>query len=62
LPAVLFAERALDPATVEQIARLDAFVFGNGAEPLAAQADAVAAFLQRVRQASRRPRPPPRRT
>jgi signal transduction histidine kinase/DNA-binding response OmpR family regulator/HAMP domain-containing protein len=50
LPAVLFAERALDATTVEQIARLDAAVFGNGKESLATQADAVAAFLQRVRQ------------
>jgi signal transduction histidine kinase/DNA-binding response OmpR family regulator len=50
LPAVLFAERALDPSTIDQVARLDAAVVGGGGAPLAAQAEAVAAFLQQVRQ------------
>jgi signal transduction histidine kinase/DNA-binding response OmpR family regulator/HAMP domain-containing protein len=50
IPAVLFAERTLEPAIVEQVAQLDAAVVGGSGAPLAAQAEAVSVFLQRVRQ------------
>jgi CheY-like chemotaxis protein len=50
IPAVLFAERTLEPATVEQVAQLDAAVVGGSGAPLEEQAEAVSVFLQRVRQ------------
>ena len=50
IPAVLFAERTLEPATVELVAQLDAAVVGGTGAPLAEQAEAVSVFLQRVRQ------------
>nr|WP_314539533.1 HAMP domain-containing protein [uncultured Massilia sp.] len=49
LPAVLYVEHALDAATLEQVARLDAAVFGQDGKPLADQTAAVASFLQRVK-------------
>lgn len=49
LPAVLYTEQPLDAATLEQIARLDAAVFGHDGQPLAEKTAAVASFLQRVK-------------
>ena len=50
IPAVLYVERALDAATLDEVAHLDAALVGAAEQPAAAQAEAVAAFLQRVRQ------------
>jgi signal transduction histidine kinase/DNA-binding response OmpR family regulator len=50
IPAVLYSERALDPETVEQVLRLDAEVVGDTGHPLAEQAEAVSAFLHRVKR------------
>ena len=50
IPAVLYVERALDAATLDEVAHLDAALVGAAGQPAAAQAEAVAAFLQRVRQ------------
>ena len=58
-PAILYSERVLDPATIEALARLDAAVLGNGNTPLAEEAEAVASFLQRVRQDMAEPPPAP---
>jgi HAMP domain-containing protein/signal transduction histidine kinase/DNA-binding response OmpR family regulator len=49
IPAVLYAERALAPDTLEQVARLDAAVLGHGGQSLAEKTGAVSSFLQRVR-------------
>lgn len=49
LTAVLYAEHALDAATLEQVARLDAAVFGQDGQPLAEKTAAVSSFLQRVK-------------
>jgi CheY-like chemotaxis protein len=51
LPAVLYAERALDPDTLEEVARLDAGVLGHDGQSLAEQTTAVSAFLQQVKPA-----------
>ena len=56
LPAVLFADRALDAATLEQVAELDAQVLGHDGQTLEQKAAAVAAFLERIRQGAG---PPP---
>ena len=58
IPAVLYAERALDAATLDEIAQLDAAVVGNGEPLLAGQAEAVSAFLQRVRHGMAPSAPP----
>jgi HAMP domain-containing protein/signal transduction histidine kinase/CheY-like chemotaxis protein len=50
LPAVLYAEHALDAATLEQIARLDAAVFGHDGQSLDEKTALVVSFLQRVKQ------------
>ena len=49
IPAVLYSERALDDEALERVRQLDAAVVGEGARPLAGQADEVARFLQRVK-------------
>ena len=63
IPAVLYAERALDAATLAQVARLDAALVGAGGQAANGQAEAVSAFLQRVRHGMAPPAardPPPR--
>jgi CheY-like chemotaxis protein len=49
IPAVLYAERALEPGMLEQVARLDAAVLGHDGRSLAEKTGAVSSFLQRVR-------------
>jgi CheY-like chemotaxis protein len=57
-PAVLYTERALDPATLEQLAELGATVVGSASEAVQHGRDeAVAAFLQQVRGALPAPQP-----
>ncbi|WP_312485192.1 HAMP domain-containing protein [Massilia timonae] len=50
IPAVLYAERMLDPATLEQLAELDAAVLGHDGQSLAEKTAAVSAFLERIRE------------
>ncbi|TXF98062.1 response regulator [Massilia arenae] len=50
IPAVLYAERVLDPATLAQVAELDAAVLGHDGQSLAEKTGAVSAFLERIRQ------------
>ena len=57
-PAILYSERALDAGTLAQLAQLDAAVVGNGDAPLATETEAVAAFLQQVKQDIARPPEP----
>jgi len=61
IPAVLYAERVLDPATLEQVAELDAAVLGHGGQSLAGKTAAVSAFLERIREdvAASAPAPDP---
>jgi CheY-like chemotaxis protein len=65
LPAVLYAERALDAGILEQVAELDAAVLGHDGQSLAEMTAAVSAFLQRIRPGMaaplpEAPDPPPR--
>ena len=59
IPAVLYAERALDPATIDQVAELDAAVLGHDGQTLAEKTDAVSAFLERIREDVDTPAPSP---
>ena len=57
IPAVLYAERELDPATLEQVAELDADVLGHDGQSLAEKTGAVSAFLERIREDVEAPLP-----
>jgi CheY-like chemotaxis protein len=58
IPAVLYAERALDPAILDQVAELDAAVLGHDGQTVAEKTAAVAAFLQRIKPDKAPPREP----
>ena len=59
IPAVLYAECALDPATIDQVAELDAAVLGHDGQTFEEKTDAVSAFLERIRGDVDAPAPTP---